>query len=110
MRLNKWKGVFEKGYLPNWTAENFNVQKVVAGRKRPLYKLHDYNGEEVKGTFYPEEIQPISDNKYFIQKMIKTKRLADGTKKLFVKWDGWPAKFNSWINEADIEDYGNKDR
>ena len=104
VRLNKFKGIFEKGYLPNWTTEDFQVAKAVGGRKRPLYKLKDNTGEDISGTFYPEEVQKIKQNKYFIEKIIKRRTLKDGTRQILVKWENWPAKFNSWINEKDIKD------
>ena len=107
VRLNKFKGIFEKGYLPNWTAEDFQVTKTVGGRKRPLYKLKDNTGEDISGTFYPEEVQKIKENKYFIEKIIKRRKLKDGTKQLLVKWENWPEKFNSWINEGEIQNGAN---
>ena len=104
VRLSKFKGIFEKGYLPNWTAEDFKVSKRLAGtRKRPLYKLQDNTGEDITGTFYPEEVQHIKDNKYYIQKIIKRRKLTDGTSQVLVKWEDWPDKFNSWINESEIQ-------
>ena len=51
VRLNKAKGVFDKGYLPNWSKEHFQVKDVSEakrGAKLPVYKLEDYSGEEVK--------------------------------------------------------------
>ena len=56
VRLNKAKGVFDKGYLPNWSKEHFQVKDVPEAQraaKRPVYKLEDYSGEEVKGSWYP---------------------------------------------------------
>ena len=80
------------------------VERPVGGRKRPLYKLKDYNGEELSGTFYPEEIQKINENKYYIESILKRRKLSDGTKQIFVKWEGWSSKFNSWINDDDTYD------
>ena len=34
------------------------------GTKRHVYKLVDYNNENVKGSWYLEELQEISDNQY----------------------------------------------
>ena len=51
--LNKVKGVFDKGYFPNWSKEHFQVMDVPEakrGAKRPVYKLEDYAGENVKGS------------------------------------------------------------
>ena len=48
----------------------------------------DYNDEAVNGSWYPEELQEISDNQYRIEKVLKRRTLADGTKELFVRWEG----------------------
>ena len=104
VRISKNKGVFDKGYMPNWSKEHFTVAGVPAprrGTKRRVYKIADYNGEPVKGVWYPEELQKISSNQYRIERVLRRRKAADGTTELFVKWEGWPEKFNSWINEAE---------
>ena len=74
------------------------------GTKRRVYKLEDYNDEAVKGSWYQEELQEISDNQYRIEKVLRRRTLPDGTIELFVRWEGWPEKYNSWINETDKYD------
>ena len=61
----------------------------------------DYDDEPVKGSWYPEELQEISDNQYLIDKVLQRRTLPDGTKELFVRWEGWPDKYNSLIKETD---------
>ena len=75
--------------------------EVKRGTRRRVYKIQDYNGEPVKGVWYPEELQQITDNQYRIERVLRRRKAADGSTELFVKWEGWPEKFNSWINEAD---------
>ena len=77
-----------------------------ADSRRPVYKLKDYEGEEVKGVWYPEEIQPITANEYRIERVITRRRGANGKEQLFVKWLGWPEKFNSWIPKSAEYDVG----
>ena len=104
VRISKNKGVFDKGYMPNWSKEHFTVSEAPGprrGTKRRVYKIADYNGEPVKGVWYPEELQQITDNQYRIERVLRRRKAADGSTELFVKWEGWPEKFNSWINEAD---------
>ena len=53
VRINKSKGVFDKGYMPKWSKEHFTVGEVPTARqgsKRRVYKISDYNGEPVTGT------------------------------------------------------------
>ena len=106
VRVNRWKGSFEKGYMKNWSQEHFKVAGQTADAKRPVYKLKDDAGEEVKGVWYPEEIQPITANEYRIERVIKRRRGANGKEEQFVKWLGWPEKFNSWVEEAATYDVG----
>ena len=104
VRISKSKGVFEKGYLPNWSKEHFTVAETTDDKRRAnkrVYKIEDYNGESVTGTWYPEELQHITDNQYRIERVIRRRKLPNGSLELFVKWEGLPAKFNSWILAKD---------
>ena len=108
IRISRVKGVFDKGYMPNWSREKFTVSSMVPqadkrGRKsRPVSTLKDDSGEEFRGKWYPEEIQQIRDNDYEIERVLKRRTAADGTRELFVKWRDYPAKYNSWIREQDL--------
>ena len=59
VRISKAKKTFEKGYLPNWTTEMFTVSKIIPDRYPYVYKIQDYNGEELEGTFYEKELQQV---------------------------------------------------
>lgn len=49
MRLSKYKNVFAKGYLPNWTTEIFTVKKIQY--TDPItYLLSDWEGNDIKGV------------------------------------------------------------
>ena len=50
VRISKIKRKFEKSYLPNFSKEVFTISKQIP-REPPVYKLKDYDGEEVKGDF-----------------------------------------------------------
>jgi transposase InsO family protein len=63
VRLSRWTGTFEKGYVPNSSREHYQVVGVRPQRRgsmpRPVYKLKDMLGEEIEGDCYPEEIQHV---------------------------------------------------
>ena len=103
VRISRWKGDFEKGYMPNWSAENFHITSVVR-HPRTMYELRDTKGEPVRGAFYRQEIQPIRTNKHIVGKVL-SRRTRAGVKEAFVQWKGWPAKFNSWIAQSDMAKY-----
>ena len=54
--LSKVRRTFKKGYLPGWTEETFIVDRVL-NTFVPSYKIKEYDGAPVKGTFYEEELQ-----------------------------------------------------
>lgn len=97
VRVNTQKGIFTKGYLPNWSTEVFNVNKV--NKTSPVtYNLKDYSGKPIAGCFYSEEISKTNyPNDYLIEKIVRRK--GD---QLFVKWLGFDKSHNSWIKTRDI--------
>ena len=58
VRLNKKHRPFKKGYLPGWTEEVFLIQDV---KRRPLvtYKLTEWDGTPITGTFYEQDVQKV---------------------------------------------------
>jgi len=96
VRIQKKKGLFEKGFTSNWTEEVFTVSKIQ--RTNPVtYKINDLNDEEIQGTFYEQELQKRSQEVYRIEKIVK----KDKTRSL-VKWKGYPESFNSWVDNKDL--------
>ena len=62
------------------------------------YVNSDLNREEITASFYEKELQKSSQEKFRIEKVLKRK--GD---KLYVKWNGYNNRFNSWINKKDLE-------
>ena len=88
---------FRKGYETGWTEEIFKIIKRVP-RNPPVYKVEDLMGETLEGTFYGTELQKVNmDNDVFIvEKVLKRRRRPDGRTEYFVRWRGYPKKFDSW--------------
>lgn len=99
VRVSRSKGTFEKGYLANWTEEIFVVSERFP--THPVtYTIKDLADEPIKGKFYEHEMQKIvkTDDVYEVERVIKTRR-RNGQLEYFVKWKGYPNKFNSWVKE-----------
>ena len=96
VRISKKKNIFEKGYTTRWTEEIFTIVEVKL-TSPPTYKIADFNGEEIKGTFYEPELQKTSQELFRIEKVIKR-----GKNKSLVKWKGYSDDFNSWVDNKDI--------
>lgn len=97
VRISMTARPFRKGYLPNWTTEIFTVGARIS-RSPPVYKLLDYDNEAIEGTFYEQELQRVikTDDVYEVEKVLKTRKRR-GKTEYFVKWVGYPDKFNSWV-------------
>ena len=61
------------------------------------YKITYYNGEEILGSFYEQELQKTSQSTFRIEMVFK----RQGDKSL-VKWMGYPKSFNSCIDTKSI--------
>ena len=95
VRISKYKNIFAKGYMPNWS-EVFIISKI-KNTVPWTYVINDLNGEEITGTFYEKELQKTNQQEFRIEKILKRK--GD---KLYVKWKGYDNSFNSWIDKKDI--------
>jgi len=105
VRISKYKSIFGKGYLPNFTEELFKVDQVVYGSPI-VYKLEDLDGEEIKGIIYEEELSEFNTNDatlYQVEKILRRKKMK-GKTYVLVKWKGYPDKFNSWEQLENVQD------
>ena len=102
VRISKYKRkVFDKGYTPNWTEEIFVIDGVLT-TKPVTYSIVDLMGEEIKSSFYEQELQKAKQQTFRIENVIR----RDNNKKMvLVKWSGYPDKFNSWVNSKDLVDF-----
>ena len=97
VRISKYKNIFAKGYMPNWSEEVFVIKKV-KNTVPWTYVINDLNGEEIIGTFYEKELQKSNQEEFRIEKVIKRKG-----HKIYVKWKGYNNSFNSWIDKASLD-------
>lgn len=104
VRITKGKGQFEKGYISNYTQEVFKV-KSISFRDPIVYHLVDLAGEEIEGTFYELEVQKVNFDEgaeRAIEMIIKEKGRGKSLQ-YYVKWLGYPVKFNSWIDAKTVK-------
>ena len=96
VRISKYKNIFTKGYMPNWTEEVFTI-KQVKNTEPWTYVIEDLQGNTIDGTFYEAELQKTNQEVFRVEKVLKRKG-----NKLFVKWKGYPSSQNSWIDRSNL--------
>ena len=94
--ISKYKNIFAKGYVPNWSEEVFIVSKP-KNTVPWAYVTSDLNREQVIGSFYEKELQKNNQKECRIEKVLQRK--GDKT---YVKWKGYDNSFTSWINKKDL--------
>ena len=52
VRISKYKNIFAKGYVLNWSEKAFVIRNIVLW----TYVICDFNGEEIVRTFYEREL------------------------------------------------------
>ena len=71
----------------------------------PVYRVTDYSNDVIIGTFYEQELQNVhkdEDALWIVEKIIR-KRKRRGREEYLVKYEGWPAAYNSWVEKDDIQ-------
>jgi hypothetical protein len=106
VRISKYKGIFSKGYTRNWTREMFQIVEQIP-RIPPVYRIKDLADEVIQGIFYETELQKgyyDKDGEFEIEEILKTKKNKKGEPvEYFVRWRGYPEKFNKWIKASDYK-------
>ena len=108
VKIFKKKGIFTRGFNQSVTKEYFRIYHIDRRLSKDRYYLKDLMGERIIGSFYSEYLVPFTPptdgGEYRIDPNFndfKKKRIR-GVPHIWVKWLGWPSKFNQWVPEVDI--------
>ena len=85
----------DRGYHAKFLDEIYEIIEVVDSQ--PItYRVKDYNGDPVVGSFYKQELSIYNkpDEEWMYEYIID---YDDEEELAFVKWKNYPNKFNSWI-------------
>ena len=103
VKLFRKKGAFEKGYAKNVTKEYFEIYHIDRKLSKDRYYLKDLAGDKVIGSFYEDYLvafQPGPNGAVFDLDPNHNdfgRKNIRGVPHIFVKWLGWPKKFNQWV-------------
>ena len=102
VKLAALKRPFDREYDEKYTTETFTITDRRMQGDIASYSVKDEMNESITGWFYPQELLKVivpEDKSYKIEKVLK-RRKRNGKEELFVKFRGYPKKFNSWV--ADV--------
>jgi len=108
VRLSVTRRAFNREYDQRWTGELFVVKsRFMREQNIPMYRVTDYEGENIDGSFYENEMQrvnPPSKNDLFVIDKIIDRKVEDKVKMVKVRYRFWPVKYDRWIKESSIKD------
>lgn len=93
---------FMKMYYPLWRDRIFKVKKVIKSGERPIYQIDGDIGLSMnkRRGLYKQEVQKVKEETYRVDRILKRDKSSG---KVFVSCLDYPAEFNSWIPEAEIQ-------
>lgn len=109
VRVSKLKWTFQRAYDETWSREIFVVDSRSNENGLNQYVIKDLMDDVIEGRFYEQEMQRViyDENQLWnIEKVLKRRRRG-GENEEFVKFQGWPKKFNQWIKSSDSFMYKN---
>ena len=93
VRISKYKNIFVKDYVPNWSEEVLVITKV-KNIVPWIYAISNLKSEEIVASFTKKSCKKQIKKSFRVEKVIKRK-----ISKLYVKWKGYYNLFNSWIDK-----------
>ena len=102
------KNIFSRGYIKNVTTEYFEIYHINRNLSKDRYYLKDLAGDKIIGSFYQEYLIPFSPpatgGEFKLDPNFNDfkKKKINGVSHIWVKWMGWPSKFNQWVKETDL--------
>ncbi len=102
VRIYKERGTFHRGYMEDFTTEIFTIVEVLINLPVPRYKIKEYNGDEVVGSFFEDELVRYDPPEFYEIDVIKT-RGKGKRKEYLVHYRGWPSTYDEWKSSSEMK-------
>ena len=102
VRIYKERGTFHRGYMEDFTTEIFTIVEVLLNLPVPRYKIKEYNGDEVVGSFFEDELVRYDPPEFYEIDVIKT-RGKGKRKEYLVHYRGWPNTYDEWKSASEMK-------
>lgn len=93
---------FQRQYDERWTRELFVVTERFLREGIPQYKLKDYLGDVITGTFNQNQLNKAYEQDVYKVETVVKRRGRTGKKEYLIRWKEWGPKYDSWISEEDF--------
>ena len=102
VRIYKERGTFHRGYNEDFTEEIFTITKVMKNLPVPRYKIREYNGDDVIGSFFQDELVHYNPPEFYEIDILDT-RGKGKRKEYLVHYRGYPNTYDEWKKASDLK-------
>ena len=103
VRIWKERGTFHRGYMEDFTREHFTISKVLINLPVPRYKLNDYNGDEIVGSFFEDELVHYNPSEFYESEVVQQRKTKKRGLEYLVHYIGYPDSMNQWVKASDMK-------
>ena len=101
VRIFQERGTFHRGYMQDFTTETFIITKVLTNLPVPRYQLKEFNGSEVIGSFFQDELVKYDPPESYEIDVMKTRGEVKGKNSKCIIEDGAPHE--EWKNVSEMK-------
>ncbi|PCJ29148.1 MAG: hypothetical protein COA94_02455 [Rickettsiales bacterium] len=103
VRLKLIGAKFVRGYHLQFTLELFKIEKIEHRMPIKTYVVRSMDTNEViEGSYYPEELQLVTNGGIFKVEKVMKKRTRRGVREELVRWEGFGPDHDSWNKVSDV--------
>ena len=102
VRIFQERGKFHRGYMEDFSEEIFTISNIDTNLPVVRYKLKEFNGNEIIGSFFQNELIPFIPSDFY-KIDILDERGRGKRKQVLVSYRGWPSQYNEWKLLSDIK-------
>ena len=96
------RGQFHRGYMEDFSEEVFTISEIDTKLPVTRYKLKEYDGNEIIGSFFQNELISYTPSDFY-KIDILDERGKGKKKEVLVSYRGYPSQYNEWKLLKDIK-------
>ena len=102
VRIFNERGQFHRGYMEDFSEEVFTISEIDTKLPVTRYKLKEYDGNEIIGSFFQNELISYTPSDFY-KIDILDERGKGKKKEVLVSYRGYPSQYNEWKLLKDIK-------
>lgn len=107
VRVLLHRRTFQKGSEGSWSPQIYTISRL-RNTSPPVVYLKDYQGKDIKGCFYPEEVTVVADvDRWPVEKVLRKKNVK-GRSYSLVRWFGYDSEHDSWVPSEEVIKIGSR--